>query len=77
MVIVYGYRNKLKVQKNLGASICPNCGYNTEKVLAKEKRQFTLFYLPIFSQTVRKGLVCPNCGMYKTLDNSEFRQMSL
>ena len=41
MVIVYGYRNKLKVQKNLGASICPNC------------------------------------GMYKTLDNSEFKQMSL
>jgi len=76
MVIVYGYKTKLKVQKNLGVDICPNCGYSTEKVLAKEKRQFTVFYIPIFSQTLRKGLICPNCGMYKTLSSAEFKEMS-
>ena len=76
MVIVYGSKNSIKIKKNLGVNVCPNCGMNTEKVLAAEKQQFTVFYIPIFSHTLRKGLICPNCGMYKTLTNAEFKEIA-
>ncbi|MBP5153175.1 MAG: hypothetical protein ILP13_09740 [Lachnospiraceae bacterium] len=74
MVIVYGYRNSLNVKKRMGMRPCPNCGYNTEQALAEEKFKATIFYIPIFSHTMRRGQVCPNCGMYRVLNRKEFKE---
>ena len=63
MIILYGIKKKLKIDKNLGASTCPNCGYNTEKVQAREKGHFHIYYIPLFAWTGRRGTVCANCGL--------------
>ena len=75
MFIIWGTKNDVKTDKTIGYSVCPNCGYNTEKALVKEKFKFTLFFIPIISVTKRRGICCPECGMYKELNASEYKEM--
>lgn len=76
MLIVYGAGNYMKKGKELGTSICPNCGYTTAKMLGKEKFKIHIFYIPIFLMTRRKGIICGCCGMYRELNSKEYKELS-
>ena len=75
MFIIWGSKNDLKTEKAIGYSVCPNCGCNTEKALVREKFKFTIFFIPVISFTRRRGICCPECGMYKELSSAEYKEM--
>lgn len=75
MFILYGSKNTLKQEKRLGASICPNCGHYSEKILGKEIHKEHIFYIPVFSFVMRRGKVCPVCGMYEEMSSAAYKEL--
>ena len=73
MLVVYGTRRKLKIENSLGVQTCPNCRYNTEQTLAKEKCHAHIYYIPIFFYTGWRFRFCPNCGIVEVLSKSEYK----
>ena len=60
MVIIYGSKKKLKLDKDLGRCVCPNCHHQVERTLAREKTYVTLFYIPVLGWTSKKFLLVPS-----------------
>ena len=75
MFIIYGTRKKLKIDKNLGRSICVNCHHETEQVLAREKTAVTLFYIPVIGWTSKRMIACPCCGEARELKSAEYKEI--
>ena len=75
MFIIYGTRKKLKIDKNLGHSICVNCHHETEQALAREKTAVTLFYIPVIGWTSKRMIVCPRCGEARELKSAEYKEI--
>ena len=75
MFILYGTRKKVKMDRNLGQRVCPNCHHTTEQALAREKTALTLFYIPVFGWTSKRMVFCPCCGESRELKASEYKEM--
>lgn len=75
MFFIYGTRSKIKTIQSLGTGVCENCHHRVEKTLAKEKKSITFFYIPVFSRTSSKFILCPCCGESKKLTGDEFRAL--
>jgi hypothetical protein len=75
MVIIYGSKKKLKLDKDLGRCICPNCHHQVERTLAREKTYVTLFYIPVLGWTSKKFILCPCCGDSEVLTGSKYNEL--
>ncbi len=75
MLIIYGFRKKLKTEKSLGVHMCPNCSHNTEAFLAKEKCHLHICYIPVFFYTGWRGKVCNNCGIVEKLTGKQYKEL--
>lgn len=75
MFILYGTRQKVKIVKPLRKDRCMVCNHVTEKALAKEKKSFTVFFIPLFTWTTLKFIFCPVCGRSKILTNAEYKEI--
>ncbi|MBP5197437.1 MAG: zinc-ribbon domain-containing protein [Lachnospiraceae bacterium] len=75
MIIIYGTRTKLKIDKKIGVRKCENCHHTVEQALAREKLSFTLFYIPFLILTKRRMILCPCCGEAKSMSYEEYKQM--
>lgn len=75
MIILYGTRKKIKVEKNLGAYVCPNCHHAAEHSLAREKTYITLFYIPVIGWTSRRFILCPCCGDSEVLNGARYKEI--
>lgn len=75
MVIIYGSKKKLKLDKELGRCVCPNCHHQVERSLAREKTYITLFYLPILGWTSKKFILCPCCGDSEVLTGAKYKEL--
>lgn len=74
-VIVYGTKRKLKPNKSLGVQQCPNCGHQTEMMLAHEAGYFHICYIPLVPLSGWKVKVCPNCGIIEKYSKKEFKEL--
>ena len=75
MVIIYGLKKKIKVEKNLGYGVCPRCHHNVERSLGKEKTYPTLYHIPIFVWTSKHVVLCPCCGDSELLTSAQYKQI--
>ena len=75
MFILYGTRKKVKVDKDLGRSVCTNCHHETAQALAREKTAVTIFYIPVLGWTSRRMILCPCCGEARTLTSAEYKEI--
>ena len=75
MFIIAGSRKSVKVDKNLGRSICPNCHHETEQALGREKTAATVFYIPILGWTTKRMILCPCCGEARSLSRAEYKEI--
>lgn len=75
MLIIYGDRKKVKIDKKLGYQMCTNCGYNVETALAHEACHFHVCYIPVFFYTQARFKMCPNCGIMEKYTKKEFKQL--
>ncbi len=75
MVIVYGTKKKLKIDKSLGHKMCPNCHHTTEQALAREKTAVTIFYIPIVGWVSKRMIFCPCCGESRKLTSAEYKEL--
>ena len=75
MIIVYGTRKKLKTVKQLGRMRCTNCGHEVDASLTKETGYFHICYIPVFPHFGLKFIMCPHCGIMKTLTSAEFKEL--
>ena len=62
--------NELKRDRVVGESICPNCKCKSNKILARERRCYGAAKLIAFTR--QAGLICDNCGMYRTFSKKEY-----
>ena len=76
MLIVYGTRRKIKVAQDMGVQVCPNCGHTSRLALAMEKTIGHIFYIPLFSITSRRMVLCSGCGIVEQLEKDRFKQMT-
>ncbi len=74
MVIVYGWKTDIKIDKDLGSSECENCKHNENRFLAREIFKINIFGIPIFKKTVRRMVMCNNCGIIEQLNRSEYNK---
>lgn len=75
MFILYGSRKKIKVDKSLGVSVCPNCHHAVERSLAREKTALTVFYIPVIGWTSKRLVVCPCCGDSEVLTGARYKEL--
>jgi hypothetical protein len=75
MLIIYGTRKKLKLDRNLGRGVCPNCHHDVERSLAREKFAVTLFYIPVLGWTSKRLIVCPCCGDSEVLTGGQYKEL--
>lgn len=76
MVVVYGFKRKLKTIKTLGPTTCENCGHSVQATLNKEGGYFHIYYIPVFPNVGGwKFIGCPNCGISKKLTGAEFKAL--
>ena len=75
MLVVYGRKKSVKVDKNLGFSVCTNCHHSTEQGLAREKFSATLFYIPVLTVTTKRMILCPCCGEARSLRSDEYKEL--
>lgn len=75
MMVAYGYRKKLKIERNLGISKCPNCSHQVELSLGREKTTYNICYIPICSTTTLYAKLCPNCGISKIYKKKEYKEL--
>lgn len=73
MLVIYGTKKKLKVDKDLGMTTCSNCGHSVKASLAHEGGYHHIYYIPIFPYlNGAKIIACPNCGIMKVLTKDEY-----
>lgn len=73
MLVVYGTKRKIKIDKELGPMTCTNCGHNVNASLAHEAGYHHIYYIPIFPYLGGADIIaCPNCGIMRVLDREEF-----
>lgn len=75
MIIVYGTRKKIKIDRDLGRMTCTNCGYDVNASLAHESCYAHFCYIPVFPYTGIRMRFCPNCGIMETLTKEEFKEI--
>lgn len=75
MVVIYGTKKKMKIEKSLGYGICPRCHHNVELALAREKTLATIYYIPIFGWTSKRMILCPCCGDSELLTSAKFKEI--
>lgn len=73
MEVYYGIRRKLKIDKQLGAQECPNCGHMTEMALAHESCKVHVYFIPVWFYTGWRMKFCPNCGTAVKLKKADFK----
>ncbi|MCQ2541446.1 MAG: zinc ribbon domain-containing protein [Lachnospiraceae bacterium] len=75
MLVVYGVKRKLKIDKSLGTQVCPNCGHTVDLSLAREKCYAHIYYIPVFPWTGMRMKACPNCGVVETLTSGQYKEL--
>lgn len=75
MIIIYGNRKKLKIDRIIGNTVCPNCHHAIEETLAHEISYLHVFYIPIIPLPAPKMRLCPNCGIIEKLSKAEFKDL--
>lgn len=74
MLIVYGWKTKIKTDKKLESTLCENCKHNEERVLAREVFIVNIFGIPVFKRTRRRVVLCANCGIVEELNKKDYKQ---
>lgn len=74
MLVVYGWKTKLKEEKKLGNKHCTNCKHDEEMSMAKEIFIFNLFGIPVFKKVKRRFVMCRNCGILEELTKTEYNE---
>jgi len=74
-VIIYGVKHKVKIDKSLGVTNCPNCGHQVELSLAHETNAAHLYYIPLIPLGGWKLKVCPKCGIAQKLTPQEYKDL--
>ena len=74
MLIVYGWKTKIKTDKRLGNALCENCKHDEERYLAREVFIVNIFGIPVFKKTNKRIVLCANCGIIEQLDKREYNQ---
>lgn len=75
MIIIYGLRKKMKIDKPLGNQVCPNCGHTVNMQLAHEYSYPHIFYIPVGYIPGIKITLCSNCGVSQVLTSAQFKQL--
>lgn len=75
MLIIYGVKRKLKLDKSLGTQVCPNCGHTVDIQLAREKNAAHIYYIPIIPWTGWRIKTCPNCGVVEKLTKAQYKEL--
>ena len=76
MIVYYGVKRKIKIDKKLGNITCPNCGHFVEYALAHEGGYAHVYGIPIFPVLGGwKIKLCPICGIMEKVSNDEFKRI--
>lgn len=75
MMVIYGDYRKLKIDKDLGEMVCPNCGHRVNAALARETHKPHICYIPVFYYTGWRIKFCPNCGVMERLSKEEYNRL--
>lgn len=75
MVIYYEWGTKYKFDKDLEPAKCENCSHVAPRQLVKKKFIVKIFFIPVFSMTKKKGIMCDKCGYIQKLDSSEYNEI--
>lgn len=75
MIIVYGTKKKMKIDRNFGMEVCPNCHHQVQRSLARQKTYFTLFYIPVIGWTSKHLMLCPCCGDSQILTGAQYKEL--
>lgn len=74
MLVIYGWKSKLKVDKQLGNKHCPNCNHDEEMSLARDIFKIHIFGIPVFKMVKKRMVMCNNCGIAEELSKYEYKQ---
>ena len=74
MLIVYGWKNKIKTDRRIGNKLCENCNHDEERYLAREVFILNIFGIPVLKKTMKRMVLCANCGMVEQLNKYEYNK---
>ncbi len=73
MFFIYGFKNELVDDDWSGDCLCPNCGKKTRHGFKLLKKYPTIFFIKIpLGRTLKRYLVCNECGYYREVKKSEY-----
>lgn len=75
MFIQIGYGKKLKDDMWLGTAQCPNCGRTADFRLKRVQMYANVLWIPVMSRTVKRVVVCENCGAGWEKTKAEYREL--
>lgn len=77
MYIRVHIKNEKRIEKDIfaGYFFCPKCGRSSGFHLYRIKQRISLSFIPIYSITTDRLIVCDTCGTYNRIDRSEYRSM--
>jgi transcription elongation factor Elf1 len=74
MIIIFGFRTASAVLATL-AFQCARCGHQAAQRVVEIRRKFTLFFIPLFTVSTKRFLVCVACGSTTPLTKEQADQM--
>jgi zinc-ribbon family len=70
-VLIFGFRTRAAILATL-AYICDRCGVSAAHRVARRRRWFTLFFIPVFPIAATKYTdTCINCGRVRELTKEQ------
>lgn len=78
MIILFGFRTSVAVLRMLSL-VCHACGVQDRRPVAHPLREhrtkFTLFFIPVFTTSVRYETQCTRCGVTTALSKPDADRM--
>lgn len=68
-------QKKLKKEIYAGQYECPGCGKYASVHLCKIKQKISMLFIPIFSNTLNRLVVCDCCGAYKKISKQDYSSL--
>ena len=75
MIVRVGIQSNLKEDIWAGYGNCPKCGSVTSFHLYRLKQTCSIFFIPFFSFTLKRLLVCDRCSSYTELPRKQYKEM--
>ena len=74
MYIIAGHRTSKKIDIWAGRTTCPCCGQLSDFHLGRIISTGTAYFIPIFSATQSRFIVCDKCGWENKLSAKEYKE---